>query len=36
MWPKYLPLDTFAYITFDFPNSANCSPYELVFGRKLL
>ena len=34
MWPKYLPLATFAYNTFNTPNIANCSPYELVFGRK--
>ena len=34
MWPKYLPLATFAYNTFNLPNLANYSPYELVFGRK--
>ena len=34
MWPKYLPLATLAYNTFNFPNLANYSPYELVFGRK--
>ena len=34
MWPKYLSLATFAYNTFDTPNLANYSPYELVFGRK--
>ena len=34
MWPKYLSLSTFAYNTFNTPNSANYSPYELVFGRK--
>ena len=34
MWPKYLSLNTFAYNTFNSPNLANCSPYELVFGRK--
>ena len=34
MWHKYLPLATFAYNTFNFPNLANYSPYELVFGRK--
>ena len=34
MWPKYLPLATFAYNTFNTPNLANYSPYELVFGRK--
>ena len=35
MWPKYLLLATFAYNTFNSPNIANYSPYELVFGRKL-
>ena len=35
MWPKYLPLATLAYNTFNFPNLGNSSPYELVFGRKL-
>ena len=34
MWPKYLPLATFTYNTFNTPNLANYSPYELVFGRK--
>ena len=34
MWPKYLPLATFAYNAFYLPNLANYSPYELVFGRK--
>ena len=34
MWPKYLPLATFAYNTFNSPNLANYSPYELVFSRK--
>ena len=34
MWPKYLPLATLAYNTFNSPNLANLSPYELVFGRK--
>ena len=33
MWPKYVPLATLAYNNFDAPNLANCSPYELVFGR---
>ena len=33
-WPKYLSLVTFTYNTFDSPNLANFSPYELVFGRK--
>ena len=34
MWPKYLPLATFVYHTFNTPNLANYSPYELVFRRK--
>ena len=34
MWPKFLPLATLAYNTFNSPNLANLSPYELVFGRK--
>ena len=34
IWPKYLPLVTFAYNTFNTPNLGNYSPYELVFGRK--
>ena len=34
MWLKYLSLATFAYNTFNTPNLANYSPYELVFGRK--
>ena len=34
MCHKYLPLATFAYNTFNSPNLANHSPYELVFGRK--
>ena len=34
MWPKYLLLATFACNTFNTPNLANYSPYELVFGRK--
>ena len=34
MWPKYLPLATFAYDTFNTSNLGNHSPYELVFGRK--
>ena len=34
MWPKYLPLATFAYNTFNTPNLENHSPYELIFGRK--
>ena len=34
MWAKYLPLATFMYNTFNTPNLADLSPYELVFGRK--
>ena len=34
MQPKYLSLVTFAYNTFNTSNVANCSPYELVLGRK--
>ena len=34
MWPKYLPLATYAYNTFNTPNVGNHSPYELIFGRK--
>ena len=34
MWPKYLPLATFAYNTFNSSNLANYSPYELVLVRK--
>ena len=34
VWHKYLPLATFAYNTFNSPNLANHSPYEVVFGRK--
>ena len=34
MWPKYLPLPTFTYNTFNTPNLATCSPYELIFSRK--
>ena len=34
MWHKYLLLATFAYNTFNSPNLANHSPYELAFGRK--
>ena len=34
MWPKYLPLATFAYNTFNTPDIANFSHYELVFSRK--
>ena len=34
MWHKYLPLATFTHNTFNSPNLANHSPYELVIGRK--
>ena len=34
MWPKYLPLDTFAYNTFNTPDLGNYNPYELVFDGK--
>ena len=34
MWPKYLPLFTFLYNTFNTPDLGNYSPYELIFGRK--
>ena len=34
MWPKYLPLVMFVYYSFNTPNLANYSPYELVFKRK--
>ena len=34
MWPKYLPLATFAYNMFNTPNLGNYSPYELTFSRK--
>ena len=34
MWPKYLPLATFAYNMFNTPNLEKYSPYELIFGRK--
>ena len=34
MWPKYLPLATLAHNTFNSPNLANYSPYELTFGQK--
>ena len=30
MWPKYLPLATFAYNMFNTPNLRNFSPYELT------
>ena len=34
MLPKHLSLATFSYNTFNTPNLANLSLYELVFGRK--
>ena len=34
MWPKYLPLATPVYNTFNTPTLADYSPYELVFGMK--
>ena len=34
MWPKFLPLATLVYNTFNAPNLGNLSPYELVFGGK--
>ena len=34
MWPKYLPLATFLYSTFNTAKLANFSCNELVFGRK--
>ena len=34
IWPKYLSLATFTNNTFNTPNLANYSPYELVFGKK--
>ena len=34
MWHKYSPFATFAHNTFNSPNLANYSSYELVFGRK--
>ena len=34
MWPKYLPLVTFACNVFNTPNLGNHSPYELIFDRK--
>ena len=34
MWPKYLPLATFTYNTFNTLTLPNYSTYELVFCRK--
>ena len=33
MWPKYLPLATFAYNMFNSPNLGKYIPYELIFGK---
>ena len=35
MWPKYLPLASFAYNMFNTTNLGNYGPYELIFVRKL-
>ena len=35
MWPKYLPLATYAYNTFNTSNLGNYNPYELTFVGKL-
>ena len=34
MWPKYLPLSTLVYNTFNFPNLGNYSPHELPFWQE--
>ena len=34
MWPHFLLLAILAHRTFNSPNLANYSPYELMFGRK--
>ena len=34
MWPKYVPLATFAYNMFNTPNLGNYNPYELTFDWK--
>ena len=34
VWAKYLPLATFAYNTFNTPNSGNYSLHELTYGRQ--
>ena len=34
MWPKYLPLATLVYNTFNSPNLGSYSPYNVVFVRK--
>ena len=33
-WPKYLPLATLVYNTFNTPNLANYCHYEFAFSRK--
>ena len=35
MWPKYLPVATFAYKTFNTSNLENYTPYEFIFCGKL-
>ena len=32
MWPKYLPLATLSYNTFNTPHLGNYSPYELILA----
>ena len=34
IWPKYFPVATLAYNTFNSPHLGNYSPYDLVFGSK--
>ena len=34
MWPKYLPIATLAYNTFNTPSLASFSSFELVFRKK--
>ena len=36
MWPDYLPFAILAYNTYNSPNLSNYSPYDLIFGRKLI
>ena len=33
IWPKYVPLATFAYNMFNTPNLGKYSPYELTYSR---
>ena len=35
MWPKCLPLATFAYNTFNTSNFGNYIPYKFTYGRKM-